>query len=174
LKRNFQKIISNKLKTPQEILDIKSKLQKENKTLAFTNGCFDILHRGHIEYLSKASELADFLVIGLNSDASVKAQNKSPERPINNQEARAINLSALLFVDAVVIFEETTPNELINLIVPDVLVKGGDYDTKETNPSSKKYIIGSDTVLKSGGEVITIPLVEGYSTTSILQKMNKP
>lgn len=144
-----------------------------DKKIVFTNGCFDILHRGHVEYLTKARDLGNVLVLGLNTDASVKRQNKSPERPINDQETRATILAALECVDFVVLFDEETPIELIKLIQPDVLVKGSDYDANETNKSAKKYIIGSDIVKARGGKTITIDLTEGFSTTGLIDKLKK-
>lgn len=142
-----------------------------SKKIVFTNGCFDILHRGHVEYLTKARDLGNVLVLGLNTDASVKRQNKSPERPINNQETRAIILAALECVDYVVLFDEDTPLELIKLVQPDVLVKGADYDVNETDKSSKKYVVGSDIVKAKGGQTITIDLTEGFSTTGLISKL---
>lgn len=144
-----------------------------SKKIVFTNGCFDILHRGHVEYLTKARDLGNVLVLGLNTDASVKHQNKSPERPINNQETRAIILSALECVDYIVLFDEDTPLELIKLVQPDVLAKGSDYDANETNSLSKKYIVGSDIVKARGGQIITIDLTEGFSTTGLIDKLKK-
>ncbi|HWY09749.1 MAG TPA: D-glycero-beta-D-manno-heptose 1-phosphate adenylyltransferase [Bacteroidia bacterium] len=144
-----------------------------DRKIVFTNGCFDILHRGHVEYLAKARDLGNVLVLGLNTDASVKRQNKSPERPINNQETRATIIAALECVDFVVLFDEDTPYELIKLIQPDVLVKGSDYDATETNKASKKYIIGSDIVKDKGGKVVTIDLTEGFSTTGLIDKLKK-
>jgi rfaE bifunctional protein nucleotidyltransferase chain/domain len=151
--------------------EIRDGLRQGGKSIVFTNGCFDILHRGHVEYLAKAADLGDFLLVGLNSDASVKRQNKSPERPINDELTRGITLASLFFIDAIVVFNEDNPLELIRKVLPDVLVKGGDYDENERNSESKKYIIGSDLVRASGGKVITIPLVEGYSTTSLITKI---
>jgi rfaE bifunctional protein nucleotidyltransferase chain/domain len=142
-----------------------------SKKIVFTNGCFDILHRGHVEYLTKARDLGNVLVVGLNTDASVKRQNKSPERPINNQETRAIIVAALECVDHVVLFDEDTPLELIKLVQPDVLVKGADYDANETDKSSKKYIVGSDIVKAYGGQITTIDLSEGFSTTGLISKL---
>lgn len=144
-----------------------------SRKIVFTNGCFDILHRGHVEYLTKARDLGHVLVLGLNTDASVRRQNKSPERPINNQETRAIILSALECVDHIVLFDEDTPLELIKLVQPDVLVKGADYDASETDKSSKKYIVGSDIVKARGGQIATIDLTAGFSTTSLVEKMKK-
>jgi D-glycero-beta-D-manno-heptose 1-phosphate adenylyltransferase len=130
-----------------------------NKKIVFTNGCFDILHRGHIEYLGQAHEQGDVLVIGVNSDASVR-RIKGEGRPVQDEQSRALLLASLRFVEAVVLFDEDTPLELIKLIEPDVLVKGGDY-TEETT-------IGADFVKANDGEVVIIPLVAGYSTTEIL------
>ncbi len=134
---------------------------KEYK-IVFTNGCFDILHAGHVEYLSKAASEGNILVIGLNSDASVR-RLKGPHRPINNQQARAILLASLGFVDAVVLFDEDTPYELIKTIQPDILIKGSDYKPEE--------IVGYDILIAKGGLVKTVNLVEGYSTTSIEKRI---
>ncbi|MBX7094020.1 MAG: D-glycero-beta-D-manno-heptose 1-phosphate adenylyltransferase [Flavobacteriales bacterium] len=139
--------------------------------VVFTNGCFDILHRGHVTYLAQAAELGNKLVVGLNTDASVRRQGKGEGRPVNDQESRAIVLASLHLVDAVVLFDEDTPLELIRALMPDVLVKGGDYDAEESNPASKKYIVGSDLVKSKGGKVVTIPLVDGFSTTSTIAKL---
>lgn len=137
----------------------------------FTNGCFDILHRGHAEYLAKAADFGNVLVVGVNSDDSVRRLGKNPSRPIQDEQSRAFLLASLSVVESVIIFDEDTPYELLKLIQPDVLVKGADYDANETDPKSKKYIFGSDMVRAKGGEVKTIVLVEGYSTTSIEQKI---
>jgi D-beta-D-heptose 7-phosphate kinase/D-beta-D-heptose 1-phosphate adenosyltransferase len=128
----------------------------------FTNGVFDILHPGHVFSLSQAAREADFLVVGVNSDDSVK-RLKGKTRPINNQDSRALLLASLLMVDAVVIFEEDTPLELINAIKPDVLVKGGDYTIEQ--------IVGAREVNLNGGRVVINPTIEGYSTTSIIDKL---
>ncbi len=133
--------------------------------IVFTNGCFDILHRGHVEYLQEAATLGDRLVIGVNSDASVKRQGKGPERPLNDQDSRAKVLAALRLVDAVVIFEEDTPLVLIEAIVPDVLVKGGDW--------SEDRIVGADVVRKNGGDVRSLRLVDGFSTTALVEKIRR-
>lgn len=135
----------------------------KQEKVVFTNGCFDILHRGHVEYLIQASERGDQLIVGLNSDASVKKQNKGSGRPIQDQNSRAMILASLHCVDAVVIFDEETPYSLIELIKPNVLVKGGDWD--------KSKIVGADVVGQIGGVVEVIPFLEGYSTTSIEQKI---
>ena len=134
---------------------------KDDK-IVFTNGCFDILHRGHIEYLAKAASLGTKLVIGLNTDASVK-RLKGDSRPINDENARALLLASLVFVDKVILFDTDTPRDLIDFVQPDVLVKGGDYKPEE--------IVGYDIVKAKGGEIVTLDFVEGYSTTSLIEKM---
>lgn len=134
------------------------------KTIAFTNGCFDILHEGHIHSLNQAASEADMLIIGVNSDASVK-RLKGPERPVNNEISRSIILSNIAVVDAVVIFEEDTPLQLIKAIMPDVLVKGGDYTLDQ--------IVGAKEVMQNGGRVVINELVEGYSTTGIIAHIKK-
>lgn len=136
-------------------------LRRAHKSIVFTNGVFDILHAGHTTYLDAARTLADVLIVGLNSDASVK-RLKGPGRPINAEADRAIVLAALRSVDHVVVFEQDTPLDLIELIVPDVLVKGGDY-TRQT-------IVGADVVEQHGGRVVTIPLVDGRSTTNVISR----
>jgi D-beta-D-heptose 7-phosphate kinase/D-beta-D-heptose 1-phosphate adenosyltransferase len=132
------------------------------KSIVFTNGVFDILHPGHVFSLSQAAKEADFLVVGLNSDNSVK-RLKGQQRPVNDQDSRALLLASLLMVDAVVIFEEDTPLELINSIGPDVLVKGGDYTIEN--------IVGAKEVIVNGGRVVINPVIEGYSTTSMIDKL---
>ena len=134
------------------------------QTVVFTNGCFDLLHKGHVHYLLEAARLGDRLVIGLNSDDST-TRLKGPGRPINDQDARAYVLGALRCVDAVVLFEEDTPLDLIRTLTPDILVKGGDY--------SEEDVVGGDHVRETGGKVIILPFLEGYSTTSIEQKIRK-
>jgi rfaE bifunctional protein nucleotidyltransferase chain/domain len=136
----------------------------KSKKIVFSNGCFDVLHLGHIEYLSRARDLGTLLIVGLNSDDSVR-RIKGPHRPVNNEEARAVTLAALSFVDAVILFDEDTPYDLIKLVQPDILVKGKDYDGKE--------IIGSDVVKGKGGEVVTIELTKGYSTTHTIEMAQK-
>lgn len=132
--------------------------------VVFTNGCFDILHLGHVDYLEKSKELGTKLVVGVNTDASVR-KLKGPERPMNNEQARSRILAALSFVDAVILFGEDTPFELISAILPDVLVKGSDY--------SVENIVGADVVMNNGGTVKTINLVDGYSTTGLINKIKK-
>ena|ERR1700741_4465194 len=150
----------------------KDRLQKQlaywkftGKKIVFTNGCFDILHLGHVDYLSKARDQGNILIAGLNTDASVQRQGKAPNRPIVDEHSRSVLMASLHFVDAVILFDEDTPYELIKFIQPDVLVKGNDYKAEE--------IVGYDIVKAKGGEVITIPLVEGYSTTAIVKKIQK-
>lgn len=132
------------------------------KTIAFTNGCFDILHEGHIYSLSQAAKEADCLIVGVNADSSVK-KLKGEHRPINNEHTRALILASLLLVDAVVIFEEDTPLELIKKVMPDVLVKGGDY-TVDT-------IVGAGEVIANGGRVVVNPLIANCSTTGLIEKI---
>lgn len=134
----------------------------ENKKIVFTNGVFDILHKGHVVLLAKSAGYADILIIGLNSDSSVK-RLKGENRPVNDQETRALLLASFAVTDAVIIFEENDPLNLINLINPDVLVKGGDY--------SRDTIIGAPNVIHNGGQVIIIDLEEGFSTTSTIAKI---
>lgn|SRR3989338_6443311 len=141
--------------------------------VVFTNGCFDILHEGHVTYLAQAANLGERLIVALNTDISVKRQGKGADRPVNGEASRALLIAALGFVDLVVFFEEDTPLDLIERLRPDVLAKGADYDPNERDPSSRKYIVGSDSVLRQGGEVHALPLVEGFSTTLILEKLRK-
>ena len=136
----------------------------KDQKIVFTNGCFDILHHGHIIYLSRAKDLGNKLIIGLNSDPSVK-RLKGEGRPVNNQDNRAISLASLQFVDAVILFNEDTPYELIKRVQPDILVKGSDYKPEE--------IVGADIVLAGGGKIHTIDFVEGYSSTNIINKLKK-
>lgn len=158
---------------PENKLESRVLAQKiKGKKIVFTNGVFDILHTGHITLLSEAAAFGHFLIVGLNSDRSVKTLNKGPERPINSEEDRAIILAALQCVDAVVIFDESTPYELISKVEPDVLVKGGDYDPSESNPEKKTYIVGSDFQRKRKKKTVAIPLVEGYSTTALIKKLH--
>lgn len=133
-------------------------------TVVFTNGCFDVLHRGHAEYLAMARALGDLLVVGVNSDASVR-RLKGPSRPVNGEDDRAFVLAALASVDYVTVFDEDTPYELIGALVPDVLVKGGDY--------TKEEIVGAAEVEAAGGRVVVAPLVPGRSTTSILERVRQ-
>ena len=153
--------ISSKILSLEELL-LKLTTWKQEGKVVFTNGCFDILHLGHLDYLGKASNLGHKLIVGLNTDTSVK-RLKGTSRPVNNEQARAMMLASLAVVDAVVFFEDDTPYELIQRIIPNILVKGSDYGVEE--------IVGHDIVLGNGGSVIPIDLLEGYSTTSIIEKM---
>lgn len=152
----------------EKVVDLSELLRKvarwriTGRRIVFTNGCFDILHSGHLELLSKAAALGDLLVVGLNSDASV-ARLKGPERPVNDEAFRARLLASLTMVDAVCVFDTDTPAGLVSAIVPDVLVKGGDYDPNE--------IVGADTVRAAGGEIVVVPLVEGQSTTKTIGRI---
>ena len=150
------------LKTLEELLSILQEERKKGKKIVFTNGCFDIIHAGHVDYLERAKKLGDILVVGLNSDDSVK-RIKGKKRPINPQEQRAKVLSSLKPVDYVVIFEEDTPEKLIKAIKPDVLVKGGDWPIEK--------IVGKEFVESYGGKVLTIPFTYNVSTTEIIKKI---
>ncbi len=154
--------IEQKIFTLPELLKRINSWRVTNKTIAFTNGCFDILHEGHIFSLSQAAKEADYLVVAVNSDASIR-KLKGEERPINNEKSRSLLLASLIIVDAVIIFEEDTPLNLIQYILPDVLVKGGDYTVEQ--------IVGSKEVITNGGRVVINPIVQGFSTTSIISKI---
>lgn len=153
--------LTSKILEGQALTETIERWHTEGQTVVFTNGCFDILHRGHVEYLAKAADLGTRLIIGLNTDASVR-RLKGPTRPVNDEQARALVLSALGFVDAVAMFAEDTPYNLIAQVQPDILVKGGDYRVEE--------IVGYDIVTSRGGKVLTLPFVDGYSTTSTIKK----
>ena len=158
---NLQKI-SKKI---YSLNDLKIQLQNwrdNGDSIVFTNGCFDILHQGHIEVLAKTADLGNRLIIGLNSDSSVKLL-KGENRPINEENARTLLLCALTFVDAVILFSEETPFQLISEIKPNILAKGGDYKMED--------IVGHDVVQKNGGKVISIPLTDGFSSTTIIDKI---
>jgi len=150
-------------KIGQSAIDLINTWKSESKKIVFTNGCFDILHSGHIQYLSEAAELGDKLVIGLNSDSSV-SRLKGSDRPIKSQECRADILAFMEAIDMVIIFDEDTPLELIEKIIPDILVKGGDWSTDQ--------IVGSDIVLKNGGEVKSLSFLKGFSSTRIIEKIS--
>jgi rfaE bifunctional protein nucleotidyltransferase chain/domain len=155
------KELHSKIITPQQLRPKLFAAKSNGGKVVFSNGCFDILHRGHVEHLAKASNLGTCMVIGLNTDASVR-RLKGPSRPVQDEQSRAMVLASLYFVDYVVLFDEDTPLELISYLLPDVLVKGSDY--------AEKDIVGADVVNRHGGEVITMGLVDGYSTTNILKK----
>ena len=151
--------VKNKILSQESLLKKVEKWKHFSQKIVFTNGCFDILHRGHIEVLAKTADMGDKLIVALNSDISIK-QLKGEGRPVFDQYSRSLILASLEFVDIVILFSEKTPIKLIEMIVPDYLVKGGDYISSE--------IAGSDFVINNGGEVITIPIVEGYSTSNII------
>ncbi len=156
--------VSQKIKTRRELAGLRRQWEMEEKIVVFTNGCFDILHRGHAEYLQRAKALGDVLVVGINSDASVR-RLKGPSRPLVPQEDRAYVLASLAAVDYVSIFDEDTPLKLIQTLQPDILVKGGDYRIED--------IVGRDVVENRGGRVLTIPLVPNRSTTDLVQKIRR-
>lgn len=148
----------------EDNIEIINRIKAERKKIIFTNGCFDLLHVGHVRYLAQAKKLGDFLIIGLNSDSSVK-ELKGEDRPINSFEDRATLLSAIESVDSVIMFEEQTPENLIKDIVPDILVKGGDYNIED--------IVGYQTVMQNGGQVKTLSFYDGYSSTNYINKIKK-
>lgn len=159
---NLETTLLNKICTLEQAETLVSGWKNEGKKVVFTNGVFDLLHIGHITYMAKAAEEGDKLIIGLNSDSSVK-RIKGESRPVNDQNSRAAILAALFFVDGIVVFEEDTPLNLISTLLPDVLIKGADYAIEN--------IVGGKEVIANGGEVKTITFVEGYSSTSIIQKI---
>ncbi|MDR6944282.1 D-glycero-beta-D-manno-heptose 1-phosphate adenylyltransferase [Mucilaginibacter pocheonensis] len=162
MKIDFEQILLDKIR---DVNSLKIRLQgwqSEGKKVVFTNGVFDLLHIGHLTYLSKAASLGDKLIIGLNADASVK-RIKGESRPVNDQNSRAVLLASMFFVDAVTIFNEDDPLNLINDLMPDILVKGADY--------SIDGIVGAKEVIANGGEVKTIDFISGYSSTSIIEKI---
>lgn len=163
--------VKHKVTSVEEMKERILEWKNSGEKVVFTNGCFDILHEGHVTYLAKAADFGSKLIIAINTDASVKRQGKGEERPINPESSRALILASLGFVDGVVFFDEDTPVSLIESLKPDVLVKGADYDADEENPSGKKYIVGRETILANGGEVKTVALVEGFSTTNIVKKL---
>jgi rfaE bifunctional protein nucleotidyltransferase chain/domain len=154
---------SHKILNAEQLADLLPKWKREGKVV-FTNGCFDILHLGHVDYLEKARNLGQKLIVGLNTDASVQ-RLKGMDRPICDENSRARVMASLEFVDAVILFDEETPLELISFVKPDILVKGNDYTVEN--------IVGADVVLKNGGSVETVPLVNGYSTTNVITKIKQ-
>jgi rfaE bifunctional protein nucleotidyltransferase chain/domain len=157
-------IIQDKIFNEDELMRQLLMWRFYGKKIVFTNGCFDLLHKGHVHYLAQARDLGDVLVIGLNSDSSVRTLGKGPARPLQDESARALILASLHVVSAVVLFSTTTPESLIELVQPDVLVKGGDYQ-------DLTQIVGYETVMRKGGIVTTIPFIDGYSTTAIENKI---
>jgi D-glycero-beta-D-manno-heptose 1-phosphate adenylyltransferase len=158
------KEIEDKLPGFAEAVELRNQWKKQGLKVVFTNGCFDLIHLGHIDYLSKAAGLGDKLMIGLNSDASVR-KIKGKNRPLNDEKTRLYVMASFSFTDAVVLFDEDTPDKLIRELLPDILVKGGDYREDE--------IVGAEVVKKNGGRVIILPFLKGYSTTAIEEKIKK-
>ena len=156
-------IIPSKIFTLEDLLKKVYSWRMKGSTISFTNGVFDILHEGHIASLSNAAKEADYLIVGVNSNASVK-RLKGPERPINNEYSRALLLASMVIVDAVIIFDEDTPLQLITTLLPDVIVKGGDYTLEQ--------IVGAKEVINNGGRVVINPILEGFSTTSIINLLS--
>ena len=157
-------IIENKIVTLPALVRMTAQWRLLGKKIAFTNGIFDIVHKGHIFSLSQAAKEADYLVVGVNSDLSTK-NLKGENRPINDEHSRALVLASLAIVDAVVVFSEDTPLELIKAIMPEVLIKGGDYTVEQ--------VAGSKEVLENGGRVVINPIIEGISTTGLIAKIEK-
>jgi rfaE bifunctional protein nucleotidyltransferase chain/domain len=155
--------VKAKIIQPDELDRILTLWRFKQKRIVFTNGCFDILHYGHVEYLAKAASQGDVLIVGLNTDRSVQ-QIKGPSRPVQDEQSRALILASLQFVDIVVLFDEDTPYNLIRKVQPDILVKGADYKPED--------IVGYDIVKTRGGKIVTIELTPGYSTTQIINKLN--
>ena len=156
--------LNNKIYSLEELEKNVSAWKQAGEDVVFTNGCFDIIHRGHIEVLAQTADLGDRLIIGLNSDTSIK-KIKEKDRPIINEDSRAILLAALSFVDAIILFSEDTPINLIRTLVPDILAKGGDYKIET--------IVGHEIVQENGGEVILVPFIDGFSSTNIIEKIKK-
>ena len=154
--------MKSKVKSQKKLIEALSVLRNRGKKIVFTNGCFDILHAGHVDYLSKARRLGDILIVGLNSDSSVK-KIKGKSRPVNKESDRAKVLSSLYFVDYITLFNETTPENLIKKVKPDILVKGGDWKVED--------IVGGSFVRSCGGKIKSIPFLKGYSTTSVIERI---
>lgn len=164
--------IQNKIASQDEAKAITTSWKNNSEIVVFTNGCFDILHKGHVAYLAKAASLGDYLVVGVNADESVR-RLKGESRPVNDQISRALVLAALESVDLVIIFDHDTPKELIEFLEPSVLVKGADYDANVIDENNPKYIVGSKAVKEAGGSVVTIELEEGFSTSNIISSIQK-
>ena len=161
---NFQEIIQAKIFNGDQLRKMIAIWRFKGKKIVFTNGCFDLLHHGHIHLLNSARSFGDILVVGLNTDASVR--RIKPGRPIQDEQSRALVMASLEVVDGVILFDEETPLQLIQFILPDVLVKGGDYKPQD--------VVGKAVVEAAGGKVEIVPLLEGFSTTGIIKKMNEP
>ena len=159
---SYYKKIKDKIISPDKLSQLVSKWKQDGEVIVFTNGCFDLIHQGHIDYLAKAADKGSKLLIGVNTDLSVSTI-KGPSRPIQDEYSRLVILAAMEFVDAVILFGEETPIKLINEVVPDILVKGSDYKVED--------IVGYDTVINNGGRVETLDFLPGYSTSSIEEKI---
>lgn len=157
-------LVTDKIQERKNLSELAAQWRHAGKKIVFTNGCFDILHRGHLQILSDAAASGDILVVGLNTDASVK-RLKGDQRPVNEESFRALMMASLQIVDAVTLFDEDTPLELIRALQPDVIVKGGDY--------SISNVVGADEVISRGGEVKIVPFVKGYSTTALIEAIQK-
>jgi D-beta-D-heptose 7-phosphate kinase/D-beta-D-heptose 1-phosphate adenosyltransferase len=156
--------ITEKIHSIEELFSICTEWKQQGFSVVFTNGCFDILHRGHLQILTEAASLGDKLIVALNTDASVK-RLKGDQRPVNDEEFRSFMMASLEMVDAVILFDDPTPEAIINRLTPDVLVKGGDYLAEQ--------IVGATHVLKNGGKVCIVPIVSGYSTTGLIEKIQR-
>jgi rfaE bifunctional protein nucleotidyltransferase chain/domain len=156
--------INKKILSREQLVTLSGSWRAEGKKMVFTNGCFDILHRGHLEILSTSASYGDILVVGMNSDDSVK-RLKGPHRPVNDEDFRCRMMAFLAIVDAVCLFDEDTPLQLIQAISPDILVKGGDYNLSQ--------IVGAEYVIEHGGEVKIVPLVKGYSTSALIEAIQR-
>jgi rfaE bifunctional protein nucleotidyltransferase chain/domain len=155
--------LNNKIYTLNQLIDEVNNWKKQNKKLVFTNGCFDLIHLGHIEVLARSSDLGDKLIVAINTDESI-AKIKGTNRPIIKEDSRIKQIAALDFVDAVILFNQDTPREILNSIFPDIITKGGDYEINDV-------VVGNELNRDGNGEVVIIPLTQGYSTTSILDKI---
>lgn len=156
--------LSEKILNNDQLVEQNKVWKTAGKKVVFTNGCFDILHKGHLEILTTSASFGDILVVGINTDNSVK-RLKGPLRPVNDENFRSTMLASLQYIDAVILFDEETPLNLITILEPDVLVKGGDYTVEQ--------IVGADVVLKNGGDVKIVPIVKGFSTTKIIESIQK-
>lgn len=161
---SYIQAIASKIVSIQQLRDHLARIRSKKQRIVFTNGCFDLVHKGHIDYLAKAKDLGDILILGLNTDNSIQ-RIKGPTRPVQKQDARATIIAAFEFIDYVVLFDEDTPYELIKEVQPDVLVKGADYKPED--------IVGYDIVMEKGGEIKTLEFLPGHSTSLIIEKINK-
>jgi len=161
---NSKDTLSRKIVSLSELKDLTDSWKAEGKKIVFTNGCFDLLHAGHVAYLSEAADLGDKLIVGLNSDQSVSCI-KGPQRPVNSESTRSTLLASMFFIDAVVLFGDDTPLELIKTVLPDILVKGGDYTVES--------IVGAKETIANGGKVEVLSFLPGFSSTAIIEKIKR-